>query len=96
MSADNWSFCPLCSQNRTDPIQAVQKLYGKMSAEQYEHAMEDARNAPVQEETLREDYEFYLEDFSLSISYGCKCQDCGFTFSFNKQIDIKPKQNKKS
>lgn len=94
MSANNWRHCPECSQNRTDPIRAAQKLYGQVSAEEYEQGMEDARNADPQEESLREDYEFILEGFSLSISYGCTCQDCGFTFSFDKQINVKPNKEK--
>lgn len=94
MSADNWTICPVCLQNRTDPTQAAQKLYGQVSADEYEQRMKDARNVAPQEQSLREDYEFYLEDFSLSISYGCTCQDCGFTFSFNKTINIK--QNKET
>ena len=90
MSADNWTICPECLKNRTDLVKAARDLYGRVSKGDYEQAMEDARNVAPQEETLREDYGFSLEGSSLSIYYGCMCQDCGFTFNFNEEIDIKP------
>jgi len=39
-------------------------------------------------DTLREDYEFFLEDGILDISYSCSCRECGFVFNYNKEIDI--------
>ena len=43
---------------------------------------------------LREDYEFYLEDFILNIYYHCRCQDCGFEFEFKRQVDARPQVEK--
>lgn len=88
MSASNWQDCPKCKQSRTGTVAEAAKLYGQVSAEDYETAMIKARNAELPQQTLREDYEFYVEGFCLNISYGCRCDNCGFQFSYNKKIEM--------
>lgn len=89
MSADNWTICPKCTKERPDPIKEAAKLYGKIPLAEWEAAIQEAKNSPPQEATLREDYEFYLKGFCLNIIYCCSCKLCGFKFDYKKQVDIK-------
>jgi len=48
------------------------------------------------DQTLREDYEFFLEDNILEISYKCSCDVSSFEFGFKKIINLlNPKQGSK-
>jgi len=92
MSADNWRECPKCSEKRRSAVEAVKALYGKIPLSDYEVRMKDAHevDAKAREETLREDYEFYYEEpFMLTVSYGCSCKDCGFSWSMNQKFDTR-------
>lgn len=88
MSASNWRICPKCEKEWVDPTIEVKKMYGTIPLEEYEEAMRDAKNSPPLKKTLREDYEFYLRGFILHIYYGCSCEECGFKFDLNKEINI--------
>ena len=37
-------------------------------------------------ESLREDYELFLNRKTLSIKYKCKCMACGFIYRYEKEI----------
>ncbi len=88
MSADNWTICPKCELTRTDPVTEAKKIYGQVSVENFEAAMNIARRKPIEDnQTLREDYEFYLEGFQLTISYRCSCV-CGFSYEYKKQVEM--------
>jgi len=43
---------------------------------------------PELPESLREDYEFYLQGEVLSISYSAGCSKCRFQYNFSKEINI--------
>lgn len=90
MSADNWTGCPRCwgEHVKADPVGAAKKLYGTIPLEEFEAAMGEAENTPAPGSSLREDYTFYLDGFCLQINYSCSCETCGFTFSFNKKVDV--------
>jgi predicted Zn-ribbon and HTH transcriptional regulator len=49
---------------------------------------ESLQKQGASETPLREDYEFYLEGFTLYIIYSCSCTDCGFEFKYKNQIEI--------
>lgn len=90
MSADNWKQCPECLEEfkKADPIGKAKKRYGKIPLDEYEYELDEAMKKAPPEQSLREDYEFFLDGFCLEISYSCKCTTCGFTFSFNKKIQV--------
>lgn len=88
MSADNWTICPQCEQTRTDPVTEAKKLYGQIPLEEFETAMKTAKHTQIDDDTLREDYEFYLEAFQLNIVYGCSCSKCTFEFEYKTQVDM--------
>lgn len=102
MSADNWTRCPKCcaewSKRQDEAIQELSASYGKVSQEEYATLKEKTINPKRPDETLREDYEVGV-GVSLrnslvtlfSVSYGCSCQECGFSFSFNHEQQIFPK-----
>ena len=95
MSADNWRECPNCDSQLADQqLEAERELeaaYGKVPSAEYERrraALNDLKRK-LPEETLREDYEFYLDitAMELNISYRCCC-DCGFSFSHDETIPV--------
>jgi hypothetical protein len=94
MSADNWTTCPRCKAKAEaddkGKIDAAAKAYGKVSAEEYEKLVADARSpAQFDTDTLREDYEIGVHNGEFSVSYGCSCNVCGFKFSFKHEEKVK-------
>lgn len=89
MSADNWGVCPKCKRKAS---QEVESSYGKVSEEQYLELI-NKRVRTNQEETLREDYEIRTDkDGVFSVSYGCGCSKCGFSYEYNFSLDVLNKQ----
>lgn len=92
MSADNWSKCPKCKEvakkTNADLIAKIVESYGKIPVEEYDDMVKKASESIELEETLREDYEFYLEDDNLNIDYGCSCNKCGFSYSYKKDVNV--------
>ena len=82
MSADNWSKCPKCKaiteKTKADLIEKIGENYGKIPVEEYDDMVKEASEVTDLEDTLREDYGFYLEGTNLNISYRCHCDVCGF------------------
>jgi len=71
-------------------IDKYRASYGKLSPEEYEAAMIVSKQPIDLKETLREDYEFYIEDDgSFYASYEAHCDRCGFKYSFNHSEQIK-------
>ncbi len=91
MSADNWRQCPRCvldsEAQRTVERTALAKEYGTMPPEEFIKQSEELKarhSRPLVEETLREDYEFYIdEEHVFSVDYSCHCEACGFAHAFN-------------
>ncbi len=92
MSADNWTVCPKCTKTEKDLAdqyrQKVANNYGKISESEYlklksqEYLKPDA-------ETLREDYEVYMDEKGeFTIYYSCSCDKCGFRFEHNHQEQV--------
>jgi ribosomal protein S27AE len=95
MSADNWRICPRCK------IRAAEKAakmyadataaYGKVDPEMYLEKLKEAQVFGVEspEETLREDYEIYIdEDGEFFVSYRGGCDKCGLVFSFKHEDQV--------
>lgn len=94
MSADNYSRCPKCKrENEKEIIELEKKIsdsYGKIPATEYLALLQQRDHPRVMEETLREDYEFFLNDELLQIRYSCSCSICKFEYKFERDIDINP------
>ncbi len=89
MRAENWTICPRCKK-RTEAAAAAklreaQDAYGKVTAEEYEEILGDAR-APVRYgETMREDYWLGTdEDGDFEMCYQCSCKACGLWWEFKR------------
>ena len=85
MSADRWSHCPKCSLNKVDYVKDAEAQYGKVPFSEFNKVLEVAKKAKPPEETLREDYDFYSNGFTLEIEYSCRCDVCGFHYTLQKE-----------
>ena len=97
MSADNWTRCPRCLKTaelkREGLLKKARDGYGKLTPEEYEALLLESREPIALDESLREDFEFYLsDDGCFTAHYIAKCGTCGFAFRFDheKQISIEP------
>lgn len=89
MSADNWRECMACKRAFDKGIATkranVGKQYGKIPAPDYMlavQAIDGIEAAGVGEDTLREDYENWIDELGvLQFRYSCSCSRCGFDFS---------------
>lgn len=89
MSANNWRTCPRCAVERrneeTAAMQAARDSYGKVPAEEYEAAIQEAESlsrTPIST-TLREDWEIGTdENGEFHVGYSCQCKVCGFIFHY--------------
>ncbi len=104
MSADNWTFCPRCIDEKRLKIEkleiALDKGYGKLSKEEWLdkrkilHDLELEKDEP----TLREDYEIWMEGREsppcFSVQYSCSCSNCGFEHSLTHEEEINIKEEK--
>ena len=94
MGADNWSMCPKCKKMTLDKhyeqLDKIRKKYGEMSFDEYEKAI-FAANVPIKlDETLREDYEFCMDDEGFfDAKFLARCDRCGFKFNFRHSEQIK-------
>ena len=93
MSADNWSICPRCNkkakQEKADQKAKTHEGYGKVPAEEYESMLVVSRQPIKIDETLREDFEFFISpDGLFSASYRASCDRCGFKHKFNHTRQI--------
>lgn len=95
MSADNWTICPKCQNNSQSYLAEMEsKLnasYGKVPSMTWKAEWNkfsiSKQSVTKPTDTLREDYEIgMLQDGSFYCSYGCSCQECGFSFAFKKEI----------
>ena len=96
MSADNWSVCPKCQEERErDHAERVKKhkarlkkAYGNVSADEYEELLrekpEDQKPRLDEPQSVREDYEVGIVDGNgeFFVSYRAECQECGYGFRF--------------
>ncbi len=95
MSADNWTVCPRCQykiqQEQERLLARVQVSYGKVPEGDYLYLLKKAKQAPVPENVLREDYNVGITDGgTFYVNYRCECTRCGFTHAFKQeqQLDL--------
>lgn len=87
MSANNWRECPQCKaaddKRRNEAIATARESYGVVSAEQYLRDIAEAEKPTLAEETLREDYELWIDATGeFYVSYRGSCDKCGLDFKF--------------
>lgn len=80
MSADNWGTCPVCKdkddRKARAALAAAKAAYGNVPADQWQAQMAKAQKAvdALPNETLREDYESFIDDAGvLHIKYRAEC-----------------------
>ena len=93
MSADNWTICPRCMKMAVEEKDKQNKQaaesYGKVSEVEYTEILEKARADINMEQTLREDYEFYMEDDgTFTADYRAHCDRCGFKYEFKHEEEV--------
>ena len=98
MSADNWTRCPRCLKNaeleKEDFSKKAREGYGKLTSDEYEVLLLKSREPINLDDSLREDYEFYLDDDGcFTANYRATCGTCNFNFTFHhkQQVEIEPK-----
>lgn len=88
MSADNWTTCPRCEQ---DKIEAVNKktaqlndTYGKVSEVEYQRMQKMLENMMSNKvpATLRESYEISIDEGIFSVTYVASCRVCNFHYAY--------------
>lgn len=87
MSANNWGKCPKCQLRFKKEDETP--LYGTVPEDEYE-AIKQNRKQERNADTLREDYEVYInaETNTFELWYGGECEICGFTFEFNHKEEL--------
>ncbi|KKN81070.1 hypothetical protein LCGC14_0322890 [marine sediment metagenome] len=96
MSADNWSVCPKCLLAAQAKHEAAKRevadTYGKIPVAEFDEkrkALGAEPTADNQEESLREDYEFFLSRAGLfTAHYTCHCSVCRFGHIFKHEERI--------
>jgi len=94
MSADNWRECPQCrarnEQKNHKAVSDLEATYGEIPADEWLAKKEAVENPPELNETLREDYEFHIdEQGGFCAKYHGSCEICGFEFSFKHEEQLK-------
>ncbi len=96
MSADNWGQCPKCimlvEKANKQALEKANEGYGKLPKEKYLELLKESEKPIPVDNTLREDYEFYMpDDGEFEANYSCHCDKCGFKYDFNykDKLDIK-------
>ena len=95
MGANNWTICPRCMEKaveRKDQLQKeVAKNYGEIPVDQFNRLHAAAQKDINLEQTLREDYEFNMDDGgNFLASYRAHCSVCDFVYEFehSERIDL--------
>lgn len=96
MSADSWAKCPKCKPDETDlraaRMKEAEESYGRVPPEEYAKLLahaEATRNPDEDNETLREDWEPYIDDKAVfHVDYRGECQRCGFLFVFSHKGSV--------
>lgn len=99
MSADAWSICPKCARKADEEsrgkVQKAAEAYGKVEAREYEKILKEARQPINLEETLRQDFEIWVdEDGKFTISFYAQCTEteCDFKYQYKYEEQIMGKE----
>lgn len=92
MSARNWATCPQCkSLSRSEhaaKLEAWKESYGKVSLAEYEKTR-PPQQPPVLDQTLREDYELWIDDgMQFKMYYHASCETCGLDYTTKLQQPV--------
>jgi hypothetical protein len=99
VSADNWSTCPACWTRATEEHERraneVQAMYGVATVEEFDAAraqLEKDRPREDEHMTLREDYEWWVNQPALVIEgdYKCQCTACGYGTTCEVRYPLPP------
>lgn len=96
MSADNWAHCPDCMATKTDKvvreIESLEKKYGVVPLAEWptfgsqlsdlKEWLESHLDERPDEPTFREDYETYLDGYTVVTDYSGRCSWCGLEVNF--------------
>lgn len=94
MSADDWDVCPSCLTKARDEWLAktdhLSVAYGKIPLDEFDALRDDVAKGINEEDfrTFREDYEFYLDGFTLHVSYSGHCTECSTGLDLNEEHKI--------
>ena len=93
MGADNWTKCPKCAilaNKKTAQVRDnINRNYGKIPQDEYDHLIEKSKEPIELLDTLREDYEIYMtEDRFFEVEYSAACSKCGFKFEFKHKETV--------
>jgi len=74
--------------------ESVVSQYGKIPEEEYKRLLGKLGNdVEEMDSNLREDYEIWTNEAGLfRISYGCRCDVCGFAFEFEHEETLSIKE----
>lgn len=93
MSADNWAICPRCvaraQKANLESQQGFSEIAAKLTPDQLKLVQTAVR--PVNEEDFREfreDYEIYIADGKVKVSYSGHCQTCKLGLDFDHEVEI--------
>lgn len=96
MSADNWAVCPFCLAQAEAEKSILQSRvlddYGVLPIEEWDALRAEAA-AELDENkltTFREDYEIYIADTTVHVTYSGHCQTCGAGVDFKDERTISP------
>ena len=95
MSPRNWADCPRCAKNHEEAhakrLAALDRAYGVVSVDEYMKMGKEASVAAgPPKETMREDYEVGVTGEKFTLSYGCTCNVCGWSFSKSLTEEVEP------
>lgn len=91
MGADNWAYCPRCTQQGRAKLDkraaAIQASYGKIPVEEFDEARRQHAAAvkafEQRERTFREDYEISGADTgTVTVGYSGSCAKCRLSLEF--------------
>ncbi len=87
MSANRIRICPVCLatsiKEEAEKRHDAEKAYGKVPPAEYADMIADAEKCSKVGEDLFENFEIFMDNSGvLNISYGCRCDKCGFYYGF--------------
>lgn len=88
-SADQ-SHCPKCEDIQSKLIDNLKGQYGKLPVDEFLKVVAEAeeKGAFITECTLNQSWNNFTEKGILHISYRAGCTECGFTFKYEKKLNI--------
>lgn len=80
MSANRHSICRVCGGSELQELEKEGVIV--VFDDNYAYRYDEESELPLEMRTLREDYEVYIEDDHVVLSYAASCSRCGFSASY--------------